>query len=71
MQALGDGRDKTGTWTLPATGSYSTWQTATEQAFLEWGWQKLRLDILNGGFNLTDGLSPAPNGYMANGNLTF
>ena len=52
VQALGYGRDKTGTWTLPATGSYSTWQTATQQVFLEWGRQKLRLNILNGGFNL-------------------
>ena len=72
VQALGYGRDKTGTWTLPATGSYSTWQTTTQQVFLEWGRQKLHLNILNGGFNLNwMELSPATNGIIANGTYKF
>jgi beta-xylosidase len=61
-------RDKTGTWTLPATGAYSTWSTATQQVFLEFGRQKLRLNIQSGGFYLNwIELAPISSAPVANG----
>lgn len=63
-----DGSDKTGVWTLPNTGGYQTWVTATTNVFLEFGRQKMRLAIKTGGFNLNwIELSPSTNAPIANG----
>ncbi|HOM76627.1 MAG TPA: carbohydrate-binding protein, partial [Anaerohalosphaeraceae bacterium] len=52
--------DKTGRWTIPNTGGYQNWTTITKQVFLEYGRQKLRVEIVTGGFNLNwIELSPA------------
>jgi len=60
--------DKTGTWTIPNTGSVQTWTTITRQVFLEFGRQKLRFEILTGGFNLNwIELSPYAAAPVANG----
>lgn len=63
-----DDEDKTGSWTLPATGGMQTWSTVTQQVFLKYGRQKLRLEIPLGGFNLNwIELSPVTSGAIANG----
>jgi endoglucanase len=60
--------DKTGTWTIPNTGGSQTWTTLTKQVFLEFGRQKLRVEILTGGFNLNwIELSPFATAPVANG----
>ena len=60
--------DKTGTWTIPNTGSSQTWTTITRQVFLEFGRQKLRIKILTGGFYLNwIELSPSTIAPIANG----
>ena len=48
----GNGHDRTGSWALPSTGGSTTWATATKPVLLEFGRQKMRINILNGGFNL-------------------
>lgn len=61
-------RDKTGTWALPSTGGFQTWVTATTNVFLEFGRQKLRLNIVSGAPNLNwIELSPSTNAPIANG----
>src|ERR1039457_2590709 len=52
VQVTGNGHDRTGTWVLPGTGGSTTWATATQPVLLEYGRQKMHLNILNGGFNL-------------------
>ena len=60
--------DKTGTWTMPNTGSSQTWTTITRQVFLEFGRQKLRIEILTGGFDLNwIELSPSTTVPIENG----
>jgi hypothetical protein len=63
-----DDEDKTGVWTLPATGGEQNWSTVTQQVFLTYGQQKLRFEIPIGGFNLNwIELSPVTSGAIANG----
>ena len=72
VQITGNGHDRTGSWTLPGTGSASTWMTVTQQVLLESGRQKMRLSILNGGFNLNwFELTPAVKGIIPNGTYTL
>ncbi|MBX3435322.1 MAG: carbohydrate-binding protein [Pirellulales bacterium] len=62
------GTDRTGTWDLPGTGGWQTWATATRQVFLEYGLQKLRLNITSGAPNINWlELSPLSAGSVANG----
>jgi endoglucanase len=62
-------KDRTGEWTLSATGSWDTWSTVTRQVFLERGRRKLRIEIENGGFDLNwYEISPSATGQLANGN---
>ncbi len=68
VQMTGKGRDRTGPWALPSTGSSTTWMTATQQVLLEPGRQKMRFTILNGGFDLNwFELTPASTGMIPNG----
>ena len=69
----GNGNDRTGIWTLPATGASTTWVTATQPVLLEsWPAEVMRLNILNGGFNLNwMQLTPATNGLVPNGTYAF
>lgn len=61
-------QDKTGTWNLPSTGNFQTWTTATKQVFLGAGLQKLRINVLSGGFNLNwIELSPISTGTIPDG----
>jgi endoglucanase len=72
VQVTGNGHDRTGSWALPGTGSASTWMTVTQQVLLESGRQKMRLGILNGGFNLNwFELTPAAKGLVPNGTYTL
>ncbi len=67
-----NGVDLTGPWALPNTGGAQTWQTVTRSVFLAPGRQKLRINVLAGGFNLNwIELSPATTGPIANGNYKF
>ncbi len=62
--------DKTGEWTIPYTGSGRTltWTTITKKVFLEFGRQRLHLEILTGGFYLNwIELSPSQDIPIANG----
>ena len=68
VQALASGVDLTGPWNLPGTGGNQTWRTVTNSVFLAPGQQKLRLNVLAGGFNLNwIQVSPASVGAVANG----
>lgn len=60
--------DVTGAFPMPVTGGYTTWFTATREVFLDWGRQKLRLEIDSGDvdFNWIE-LSPVSTGPLANG----
>ncbi|MEX2091931.1 MAG: LamG-like jellyroll fold domain-containing protein, partial [Pirellulales bacterium] len=63
-----DDEDKTGVWSLPATGGQQSWSTVTQQVFLKYGQQKLRLEIPTGGFNLNwIQLSPITSGAITDG----
>ncbi|TYQ17018.1 UNVERIFIED_CONTAM: dockerin type I repeat protein [Acetivibrio alkalicellulosi] len=65
-------QDKTGTWSLPVTGGWQTWTTATQQVFLGFGRQKLRINALSSGFNLNwIELSPVETGPVADGIYKF
>lgn len=62
------GEDRTGTWTLPASGGSETWTTATKQVFLEFGLQRLRLNVLEATPRLNwIELSPVSSGTLPNG----
>jgi hypothetical protein len=64
--------DTTGPRTLAATGASTTWATANVQVYLDFGRQKLRLNMPTGGFDLNwFELSPAATGIVANGNYKF
>jgi poly(hydroxyalkanoate) depolymerase family esterase len=68
VQVLANGTNLTGQWTLPNTGGAQTWRTATNSVFLTPGRQKLRINVLAGGFNLNwIELSPAATGPIADG----
>jgi fibronectin type 3 domain-containing protein/predicted small secreted protein len=68
VQVTGNGQNQTGVWSLPATGSATTWLTATQPVLLEPGRQKVRLTILNGGFSLNWlELTPVSAGLVPNG----
>ena len=72
VQVTGNGHDRTGTWALPSTGGSATWATATKPVLLEFGRQKMRIKILNGGFNLNwMELTPASAGFVPNGTYKF
>lgn len=59
--------DKTGIWTIPNTGGTQSWTTITKQVFLEFGRQRLRLEVVTGGFNLNwIELSPSSAAPVAN-----
>ena len=68
VQALANGTNLTAQWTLPNTGGAQTWRTVTNSVFLTPGRQKLRINVLAGGFNLNwIELSPASTGPIADG----
>ncbi len=72
VRVLARGVDLTGDWTLPTTGGWQTWTTATRSVLLGAGQQKLRVSVLGAGFNLNwIELSPAPSGPIPNGTYTF
>jgi endoglucanase len=63
-----NGVDVTGQFTLTSTGSYTTWSTVTRQVFLDYGRQKLRIEIPVGGMNLNwFELTPQAAGALADG----
>ena len=69
---IGLSDNETGVWSLPGTGSSTTWMTATQQVLLGQGTQRIRLNILSGGFNLNWlQLTPASTGLVPNGTYTF
>jgi endoglucanase len=72
VQMTGNGHDRTGSWALPSTGGSATWATATKPVLLEFGRQKMRIHVLNGGFNLNwMELTPASTGFIPNGTYKF
>jgi endoglucanase len=72
VKVISNARDTNGPWALPATGGSATWATSTQQVYLKYGRQKVRLEIQKGGFNLNWlELSPASTGIIANGNYKF
>ena len=72
VQVTGNGHDRTGSWALPSTGGSTTWLTATKPVLLEFGRQKMRINVLNGGFNLNwMELTPAATGFIPNGTYKF
>jgi hypothetical protein len=72
VQVLAGGVDLTGEWTLPNTGGWQTWTTATKNVLLAPGRQKLRINVLAAGFNLSwIELSPTVSGPIADGIYTF
>lgn len=72
LQVLSAGKDLTGTWTLPNTGSTQTWTTVTKSILLGSGHQKLRINVLAQGFNLNwIELSPITKGPLADGTYKF
>jgi endoglucanase len=72
VRLLFDGEDKTGEWVVPSTGGAQIWTTITKQAFLNYGLQKIRVEIASGGFNLNWlEISPAASGALANGIYKF
>ena len=72
VQMTGNGHDRTGSLTLPSTGGSTIWATATQPVLLEYGRQKMRVNILNGGFNLNwMELTPASTGFVPNGTYKF
>ncbi|HEX7654835.1 MAG TPA: cellulase family glycosylhydrolase, partial [Verrucomicrobiae bacterium] len=68
VQSVFNGTDRTGTWNLPSTSSSTSWATATQQVFLDFGRQKLHLNSLGATFNLNWlEISPSANAPIANG----
>ncbi|TWU00270.1 Exo-beta-D-glucosaminidase precursor [Botrimarina colliarenosi] len=60
--------DKTGVWQLPATGGDQNWTTVEREVYLEPGRQKVRLEVVTGGFNLNwIELAPSTAGPLPNG----
>ncbi len=69
IEVISNVEDTTGPRTLASTGANTNWATATLQVYLEYGRQKIRLEIPKGGFDLNwFELSPASTGIIANGN---
>ncbi len=72
VRAFFNGVDRTGAWGLSGTGGVQNWDTAKSQVFLEYGRQKLRLEVESGGFNLNwMELSPAATGPIEDGTYRF
>jgi hypothetical protein len=68
VRGILNGKDKTGEWLVPSTGGSQAWATITKEVFLEYGQQKLRLEIPAGGFNLNwIEIAPISSGSLANG----
>jgi hypothetical protein len=66
------GRDLTGEWTVPSTGSYTTWTTISKTVDLIPGQQVLRFEVVTSGFNLNwIELVPAASGLLPNGTYAF
>jgi hypothetical protein len=72
VRVLAGGREVTGTFDLPGTGGEQSWATATQEVLLGEGRQKLRIEVVGGGFRLNwMELSPTANGPIPNGTYTF
>ena len=72
VQVFCGGRDKTGQWSVPNTGGWQSWTTISRSVFLEYGRQKMRLEMPAGWFNLNwIQLTPAAAGTIANGTYKF
>ncbi len=72
VQVFSYGEDLTGEWTLPVTGGAQTWSTVSKSVFLKPGQQLLRINVLEGGFNLNwIELSVQSTGPIANGTYKF
>jgi endoglucanase len=68
VQISASGQDLTGAWTLPTTSGWQTWTTATRSVLLPAGQHRLRISVLNGGFNLNwFELSPSVSGALPDG----
>ncbi|MBN2162513.1 MAG: carbohydrate-binding protein [Pontiellaceae bacterium] len=66
------GKAITENWTLPDTGGLQSWTTATKRVFLEPGQQILRVNVVEGGFNLNwMEFSAIPTGPVADGTYKF
>jgi hypothetical protein len=62
------GQDLTGEWSVPSTGSYTTWTTLSKTVDLIPGQQVLRLEVVASGFNLNwIEFVPLSTGVIANG----
>ncbi len=69
---IGLSDNETGIWSLPSTGSSATWMIATQQVLLAPGTQRMRLNILSGGFSLNwMQLTPAATGLVPSGTYTL
>lgn len=63
-----NGDDRSGEMALPITGGQTTWATASKQVFLEFGRQKLRVEVIAGGFDLNwVEMTPTSSSPIANG----
>jgi beta-xylosidase/fibronectin type 3 domain-containing protein len=51
VRFIANERDVTGSWLLHATAATEDWQTSSKSVFLEYGMQKLRVEVVSGGFN--------------------
>ncbi len=72
VQVLAYGEDISGDWTLPATAGDQSWTTVAKSVFLRPGQQILRINVLEGGFNLNwIELSVQSSGPIANGTYKF
>jgi autotransporter-associated beta strand protein len=68
VQILASDEDLTGSWILPATGGWQTWATATRTVMLPAGQHRLRISVINGGFNLNWlELAPTTTGALPDG----
>lgn len=67
-RVLCNDEDVTGDLALTNTGGYENWSTASRQVFLEFGRQKMRVEIVGGGFDINwIELSPSATGPIASG----
>ncbi len=72
LRILCNDTDVTGEWTLPATGGTASWSTVNREVWLDFGLQKLRVEVLQPGFNLNwIELAPVTTPPVANGAYRF
>jgi len=72
VQFSGNGYNESSAWYLPGTGSATSWATVSQPVLLQPGRQKIRLTILNGGFNLNWlQFAPAATGLVPNGTYSL